>query len=63
MRSEHTSRQEVIRTVFEKLGPGKALDAGQRLLNVKKRTLTNWFEQWQQPRKSQGRNKPVKEAA
>lgn len=54
MRSVHTSRMEIVHTIFNAFGAGKALDAGQRILGIKKRTLTKWFDGWAE-RRGQGR--------
>jgi hypothetical protein len=54
MRSQHTSRQEIVQTIFQAHGPGKALDAGQRILGIKKPTLVKWFDGWGE-RRGEGR--------
>lgn len=52
MKAEHTSRMEVTKLVHDHLGPGKALDLGQRILGLKKASIVAKIEnEWSRGRR------------
>ncbi len=52
MKAKHTSRMEVTKLVHDHLGPGKALDFGQRILGMKKKTIVARIENdWSRARR------------